>query len=78
MDIRNAKGVEFCSKANQNLLWQPKCNSPYEKNLFYDKLKHIDVRLYFIKDVIERGDINIENTFISLKSIDALNKPLNI
>lgn len=46
--------------------------------IFHDKLKLIDVRLYFFRDVIKRGNISNEKIITNRNLADALTKPLNI
>lgn len=44
--------VELCSD-NQSAIF-------LSKNLiFHDKSKHIDVKFYFISDIVDRGDIQL-------------------
>lgn len=48
------------------------------KKYFHDKSKHIDLRLHFFKNVIEKEVIINENIDTNLNLADALIKPPNI
>ena len=44
----------------------------------HERTKHIDVRLHFIRDIIERGEIKVEKVGTEDNAADALTKPLPV
>lgn len=45
---------------------------------FYDHSKHIDIKLNFIRDIIERGVINVVKIDSTFNQADAMTKTLSI
>lgn len=61
MAARDTQGVGLLLKRPIKIFCDCQSVIHLMKNpVFHDKSKHIDVRLYFIGYVIERGDISIE------------------
>lgn len=48
-----------------------------KKLFFYDRSKHIYVKLHFIRDIIVKGDFIIENIVTNLNPLATLTKSLN-
>lgn len=42
-----------------SVFWQPKYNSFKQKSLVHDRTKHIDIKYYFIRDIIFKRILKI-------------------
>ena len=48
------------------------------KNLvFHDKLKHIEIRYHYIRDMVRRGAVKLQNVGTNEQVADVLTKPLS-
>ena len=41
------------------------------------RTKHIDIRYHFLRDHVEKGDIDIDHVGIDIQLVDILTKPLD-
>jgi hypothetical protein len=48
-----------------------------KQNQFYRRTKHIELKFYFLKDLYDRGEINVEYVPRELQRADWLTKPTN-
>lgn len=58
-----------------------KCDSQSAKHLmknpmFHERSKHIDVKLHFVRDIINRGEVRVEKVGTEDNPADALTKCL--
>ena len=44
--------------------------------MFHDKSKHIEIRYYYIRDMVHRGAMKLQYVEIEEKITDVLTKPL--
>ena len=45
-----------------------------KNNAFHERTKHIDVKFYFIRDIIEAGEVEVEKIHTSRNPVDMLTK----
>ena len=48
-----------------------------ENPIFHDKLKHIEMRYHYIRDMVQRGAIKIQYVSTNEEVVDVLTKPLS-
>lgn len=46
--------------------------------MYHERMKHIDVRYHFIRDVFEEGDINVQKVSIVDNATDVMTKSLTV
>ena len=52
------------------------CVNLSENPVFHDKLKHIKIKYHYIKDMVQRGAVNLMYVAIDELIVDVLTKPL--
>lgn len=53
------------------------CVKLLENLVFHDRLKHIEMRYHFIRDMVQRGAVRLQYIPIDEKITDVLTKPLS-
>ena len=48
-----------------------------ENHVFHDKSKHIEIRYFYIRDMVQKGDIKLQYVSTDDKVANVLNKPLS-
>ena len=48
-----------------------------ENPIFHDKLKHIEIWYHYIRDIVQRGAINLQYVGTNDQVADVLTKPLS-
>jgi hypothetical protein len=48
-----------------------------ENPVFHDRLKHIEIRYHFIRDMIQRGALKLQYISTDEQVVDVLTKPLS-
>ena len=49
----------------------------FENPVFHDKLKHIEIKYHYIRDMVQRGAVNLQYVVTDEQIADVLNKPLS-
>ena len=44
--------------------------------MFHDKSKHIDIKFHYIRDMVQRGEVKLQNVATKEQIVDVLTKPL--
>ena len=52
------------------------CIELSENPMFHDRLKHIEMKYHFIRDLVQRGTLKLQYICINEQSVDILTKPL--
>ena len=47
-----------------------------KNSVFHDKLKHIEIKYHYIKDMMQRGAVKLQYVVMDKQIVDVLNKPL--
>ena len=47
-----------------------------ENPVFHDKLKHIEIKYHYIKDMMQRGVVKLQYVAMDEQIVDVLTKPL--
>ena len=47
-----------------------------ENPLFHDKLKHIEIKYHYIRDMVQRGVVKLQHVATDEQIADVLTKPL--
>jgi hypothetical protein len=53
------------------------CVKLSENPVFHDRLKHIDIKYYFIRDKVQKGEVILQYISTDEKTTDILTKPLS-
>ena len=53
------------------------CIKMTENPMFHDKLKHIEIRYHYIRDMVQRGAIKLQYVGTDEQVADVLTKPLS-
>jgi hypothetical protein len=53
------------------------CIKMTENPVFYDKMKHIKIRYYYICDMVQKGSVKLQYVGIDEQVVDVLTKPLS-
>ena len=53
------------------------CIKMRENHVFHDKSKHIKIRYFYTRDMVQKGDIKLQYVSINEKFADVLTKPLS-
>ena len=48
-----------------------------ENPVFHDKSKHIEIKYHYIKDMVQRGAVNLQYVAMDEQIVDVLTKPLD-
>ena len=52
------------------------CVKLSENPMFHDKSKHIEIKYYYIKDMVQRGGVKLQYVMMEEQIADVLMKPL--
>ena len=52
------------------------CVNILENPVFHDKLKHIEIKYHYIRDMVQRGKVKLQYVAMKEQIADVLNKPL--
>ena len=53
------------------------CMKMTEKPMFHDKMKHIEIRYFYIRDMVQKGAIKLQYVSTNEQVADVLTKPLS-
>jgi hypothetical protein len=53
------------------------CSKMIEDHVFHDKLKHIEIRYHFIRDMVQRGALKLQYISMDEQVVDVMTKPLS-
>jgi hypothetical protein len=53
------------------------CMKLSENPVFHDRSKHIEIRYYYIKDMVQRGAVKLQFVTTKDRVVDVLTKPLS-
>ena len=53
------------------------CIKMTKNPVFHDKSKHIEIRYFYIRDMVQKGAIKIHYVIIDEEVVDVLTKPLS-
>ena len=53
------------------------CIQMTENLVFHDKLKHIEIQYFYIRDMVQKGAIKLQYVCIDEQVVDLLTKPLS-
>ena len=52
------------------------CIKMKENHVFHDKSKHIEIQYFYIRDMVQKGAINLQCVSTNEQVVDVLTKPL--
>jgi hypothetical protein len=64
-------------KATLILCDNQRCIKMTENPVFHDKSKHIEIRYHYIRDMVQRGALNLQYISTDEQVADVLTKPLS-
>ena len=47
-----------------------------ENSVFHDKLKHIEIKYHYIRDMVQKGAMKLQYVVMDEQIVDVLTKPL--
>ena len=53
------------------------CMKKIENPVFHDKMKHIEIRYFYIRDMVQKGAIKLQYVSTDEQVADVLTKPLS-
>ena len=53
------------------------CIKMIENSMFHDKLKHIEIRYFYIRDMVQKGTIKLQYVSTDEQVVDLLTKPIS-
>ena len=53
------------------------CVKMLENHVFHDKSNHIEIKIHYIKNMVLRGVVKLQNVATNEQIVDVLTKPLN-
>ena len=53
------------------------CINMTENTVFHDKSKHIEIRYFYIRDMVQKGTIKLQYVSTDEQVVDVLTKPLS-
>ena len=53
------------------------CIKMIENPMFHDRLKHIEIRYHFIRDMVQRGALKLQYISTDEQVVDVMTKPLS-
>ena len=53
------------------------CLKMTENSVFHEKLKHLEIRYFYIRDMVQKGAIKLQYVSTNEQVVDVLTKPLS-